>query len=257
LGVAWDGAGLGRDGTVWGGEFLRVDAESFERVACFRPFLLPGNEWAIREPRRSALGALFEIFGEQVWEIMPDDLLAAFATTEKHVLVQMLMKRTNCPQTTSVGRLFDATASILGLCHRNNYEGQAAMMLGFSAERVLTEGTYDFSVAAGKVALEVDWAPMMREILQNIEGHVSPNEIAAKFHNTLAGIIVAVARKIGEKKVVLTGGCFQNRYLTERAIAGLQNAGYIPYWHHRIPPNDGGIALGQIMAAARHFKQES
>ena len=257
LGIAWDGTGLGPDGTVWGGEFLRVGVESFERVASLRPFLLPGNERAIREPRRSALGALFEIYGGQLWENMPDALLAAFATAERQVLIQMLMKRTNCPQTTSVGRLFDATASMLGLCHRNNYEGQAAMMLGFSAELASTDATYDFSIAAGKSGLEVDWAPMIRELLQDIKGRVSPDEMAAKFHNTLAGIIVDVARQVGEKNVVLTGGCFQNRYLTERAIAGLHNAGFVPYWHHRIPPNDGGIALGQIMAAARNVKQES
>jgi hydrogenase maturation protein HypF len=97
----------------------------------------------------------------------------------------------------------------------------------------------------------IDWAPMIRALLVDLEQGVPQGEIAAKFHNALVDVIVAMAHKTGEEKVVLSGGCFQNRYLTERAVVRLQRAGYRPYWHRRIPPNDGGLALGQVFAAAR------
>jgi hydrogenase maturation protein HypF len=102
--------------------------------------------------------------------------------------------------------------------------------------------------------LVLDWAPMVGAILDDLTGGVSGGEISARFHNALAESIVAVARRVGEKRVVLSGGCFQNRYLTERTVGRLASEGFRPYWHQRIPPNDGGIALGQVVAAARAIR---
>jgi hydrogenase maturation protein HypF len=221
LGVAWDGTGYGTDGTIWGGEFLRVNESGFERVAHLRPFRLPGGEAAIREPRRAAVGLIYEITGQA-----------------DGVLGQMLRNGVNSPVTSSAGRLFDAVAAILGIRQRSQFEGQAAMELEWMIESGIEE-----SYPPG-----VDWQPMIEALL---EDDAPPGVKAAKFHNALVETIVQVAKQVGEATVVLTGGCFQNRYLTERAVLRLQAEGFRPYWHQRVPPNDGGIALGQLIAVLR------
>jgi hydrogenase maturation protein HypF len=147
--------------------------------------------------------------------------------------------------TSSAGRLFDAVASLIGLRQRANYEGQAAMELEFEAQRGIDDA---YEIECGEI---VNWEPMIRAML---EDRSPVGIIAAKFHNTLVEAIVRVARRVGERNVVLTGGCFQNRYLTERAVLRLRNEGFKPYWHQRVPPNDGGIALGQVVAAARMMR---
>ena len=225
LGVAWDGAGLGTDGSIWGGEFLRVENGRFMRVAHLRTFCLPGGDRAAREPRRSALGILYEIFGDT----LPDE-----------PLVRMIRRGVNSPRTSSMGRLFDAVASIIRIRDRCSFEGQAAMELEFAAEAEPSDDTFPLELHRGVL----DWEPMIRIMLDH------PSNVAARFHNSLAAAIVSVAREAGEECVVLSGGCFQNRYLTERTVKALGAAGFKPYWHRRIPPNDGGIAVGQIVAAA-------
>ena len=247
LGVVWDGTGYGLDGTIWGGEFLRTNSEgSFERVAHFRQFRLPGGDRAMKEPRRSALGLLYEIFGENAWDVLQQNL--DFSETEKSMLVKMLEKQINAPLTSSAGRLFDAVASLIGLRHRVSFEGQAAMELEF-ARRLDVPDAYPFRIEETQ-PMKVDWGPMIREMLADVGRNESSGVISAKFHNALAEMIIAVTKKIGEQNVVLTGGCFQNRYLTERAVARLREEKFTPYWHQRIPPNDGGIALGQCIAAS-------
>jgi hydrogenase maturation protein HypF len=247
LGVAWDGTGYGLDGTVWGGEFLLANDESFERIAHFRQFRLPGGQAAIKEPRRAALGLLYEMFGDEIWDRR--ELTSAFSETELALLRQLIGKKTNAPVTSSVGRLFDAVASLVGLRHRASFEGQAAMEMEFAVESPTNE-SYSFEIVEGLPRI-VNCQPMMKEILNDLRHTQSVAAISAKFHNTLAEIIVAVAKQIDEEKIVLTGGCFQNRYLTERTINRLNDEGFRPYWHQRVPPNDGGIALGQIISAAR------
>ena len=247
LGVAWDGTGYGLDGTIWGGEFLFANDQSFERVAHFRQFRLPGGPAAIKEPRRVALGLLYQMFGDEIWERR--ELTSAFSETELALLRQMIAKRINTPVTSSVGRLFDAVASLVGLRHRASFEGQAAMEMEFAIESPTNE-SYSFEISEGLPRI-VNWQPMMKEILNDLRRAQSVATISAKFHNTLAEIIVAVAKQIDQEKIVLTGGCFQNRCLTETTINRLIKEGFRPYWHQRVPPNDGGIALGQIISAAR------
>jgi hydrogenase maturation protein HypF len=249
LGVAWDGTGYGLDGTIWGGEFLLANDESFERVAHFRQFRLPGGQAAIKEPRRAALGILYEMFSDEIWD--RHELSFGFSERELALLRQMIIKKINAPVTSSVGRLFDAVASLLSLRHIASFEGQAAMELEFAIQST-TDQTYSFEISEASPRI-VNWQPLINDLLKDLERSVPIGATAAKFHNTMAEIVVAVTKQIQESKIVLTGGCFQNRYLTERTISRLIDEGFRPYWHQRIPPNDGGISLGQIAAAAhRH-----
>jgi hydrogenase maturation protein HypF len=166
----------------------------------------------------------------------------------------MLNRHLNTPVTSSVGRLFDAMAGILGLRLRSSFEAQAAMDLEFALRGFDTEEAYPLPLVQGHAAdapYTLDWGPMLRVIIEEMEQRVPGGLMAAKFHNALAEAIVAVTARTGIERVLLTGGCFQNRYLTERTIQRLRRAHFSPYWHRRIPPNDGGIALGQIVAATR------
>lgn len=259
LGVSWDGTGYGTDGTVWGGEFLRTTGDGFDRIGCLRPFRLPGGERAIREPRRSAMGVLYAMMGARLEE--SDVLSEAFTPAERRLLLRALSRGVNAPVTTSAGRLFDAVASLAGLRQQTSFEGQAALELECAVDEP-EAGRYAFEITRDGARLApvegwaapdhvADWEPMIREILADADRGVRPGVIAARLHTTLADIIVEMAVRAGEPRVVLTGGCFQNRVLTERAVGGLRRAGFAPYWHQRVPPNDGGLSLGQIAACLR------
>ena len=254
LGVAWDGTGYGTDGTIWGGEFLLAKENSFERVAHLREFRLPGGEAAIREPRRSALGVLHEIGSAHALDQGDLALVREFPESELNVIRQMLVKDLMTPITSSAGRLFDAVASLTGLRQQATFEGQAAMELEFAIQPCVSE-SYPFEIKSIAPSI-VDWRPMIEEIIADVRQGLTPNVISAKFHNALVEIIVSVARHVGQTRVVLTGGCFQNRYLTERSVQRLLEAGFRPYWHQRVPTNDGGIALGQVYDAARKFSRK-
>ena len=251
LGVAWDGTGYGTDGTIWGGEFFRATRHDFERVAHLRQFRLPGGDSAVREPRRSAAGVLYEIFGDALFKLGAPAPVQGFTRPELQIVWQMLHKQLNAPVTSSAGRLFDAAAAIAGLRLETRYEGQAAMEWEFAAEAAGTDEAYPFGIRDGQSPLVVDWEPMIRGMLDDVAENEPVGRIAAKFHNALAEIIVAVARRVGREQVVLSGGCFQNRYLTERAVRRLEQEHFRAYWHQRVPPNDGGIALGQVVAASK------
>jgi hydrogenase maturation protein HypF len=259
LGISWDGTGYGLDGTVWGGEFFLVTDKTVKRAAHLRPFRLPGGEQAVREPRRTALGLLYEIFGDAVFEREDLAPVAAFARTELAALKTMLAKQLNSPITSSMGRLFDAVASLVNLRQQMRFEGQAAMELEFALEGVNTDEAYSMKLApdgkneleTGRTPVLLDWRSMMEAILLDVKHGVAVGDISAKFHNALVEAIIAVARLCGQDRVVLSGGCFQNRYLTERTVQRLQTEGFRPYWHQRVPPNDGGIAMGQVIAALR------
>ncbi|HXV27749.1 MAG TPA: carbamoyltransferase HypF [bacterium] len=269
-GVSWDGTGLGLDGTIWGGELFTVSNDGFERVASLRNFRLPGGEQAVREPRRSAMGLLYEMFGDEAFEMDSLAPFRAFLNHERKVLKEMLSKPVHSPVTSSAGRLFDAVSSLLGLCQVAGFEGQAAMALEFACHGSEIKESYPFRLSCSTglkrkfpsgnqrnyPKFVIDWGPMLHEILKDLQANRHSGEIAAKFHNTLAEMIVNLARKTGHPKVVLSGGCFQNKYLTEETLRRLKREGVIPYWHQRIPPNDGGIALGQIVAASRMIGKE-
>ncbi len=251
LGIAWDGSGYGPDETVWGGEFLRITQTGFERVAHLRTFQLPGGEKAVKEPRRVALSILREAFGADLVECGTLAVMQEFTAQERRVLDGMMERGVRSPRTSSAGRLFGAVASIIGLRQVCRFEGQAAMELEFLTDEIETDASYEFDMSEDADGRGIDWARMVRAIVRDVHDGVPASVIATKFHNTLAEMMVRVAEICAEEKVVLSGGCFQNRYLTERAITQLRKAGFRPYWHQRVPPNDGGIALGQVAAVSR------
>lgn len=271
LGVTWDGTGYGHDGTVWGGEFLWGDASGFVRVAHLRPFRLPGGETAVKEPRRTAVGMLWEHFGQKALEWEGLSPVETFSSEERRLLRQMLERGVNCPVTTSAGRLFDAAAALIGLRQQVAFEAQAAMMLEYAVDETVTEAyplpmnnksvlndrsfipkgpTQQWGLRDGKVKpITLDWGPLLETLLTDLQQGVPVGVIAARFHNALVEGMVGVALVVKVKRVALSGGCFQNRILLERAFRRLSEAGIRVYVHQRIPPNDGGIALGQVAVA--------
>lgn len=288
LSLAWDGTGDGRDGTIWGGELLQITSKGFERVGHLLPFRLSGGEVAIREPRRAALGLLYGCFGNALFdpEALPlyqpflDSFLQQFTASELQVMQTMLSKPLNAPLTSSGGRLFDGVAAIAGLLKapadnplgKVSFEGQAAMALEFAmGDRQFPEGEpkarYSLPILLSD-PLIWDWRPMIREILMDIQRGTSAAQISHQFHNSLIEAMVEAVSLLAPAnvapallkqrrpppKVLLTGGCFQNRYLTDRLFTRLQVEGFEPYWHQQLPPNDGSISVGQILAAWRSLR---
>lgn len=253
FGLAWDGTGYGTDGTVWGGEGLIIDAaHRFHRTATFYPFRLAGGDAATREPRRSALGLLAAVYGDAIPTDSPT--VHAFSDSSRRLLLEMITRGLNAPLTSSVGRLFDAVASLTGLRHDSDYEGGAAMQVEFAAMRAETEECYpylitDITDSTRTSDSMIDVRPMVMALVADVRAGLAVSEIAAKFHNTLAAVGVDCAIRAGLPDVVLAGGCFQNKTLTERLIQRLSAAGFRVHWHQQIPPNDGSIAAGQALAA--------
>lgn len=252
LGIAWDGTGLGDDGTIWGGEFLQVTADGYRRIAHLGCFPLPGGDSAVREPRRSALGLLWAMYGEHFPQDVPS--LHAFSKAELRTLILALRRNLNTPLTSSIGRLFDAFASLIGLRQSCSFEGQAAMALEFAAMRadqkcderypyLITPVTTENALPVSRLCCKV----LIESALGDFHAGFTVEQIAWKFHVTLADMAVAVAQIVGVPQVALGGGVFQNRILLELTINKLRSAGFAPYWAEKLPPNDGGIAYGQII----------
>jgi len=245
LAITWDGTGLGSDYTTWGGEFFLIKPQSIEHFAHIKPLLLVGGDKANQEPRRVALAILYQLFGEQ-WQTVAGHLacVQAFTDNELQVLSVALKNKLNTPQSSSMGRLFDAVASLLNLCQINEYEGQAASCLEAVASLSKTTEIYTCSFIFGQPSI-IDWQEMFQQILADLSA-LSTGLVAAKFHNTLADIVLRIAQKAGEPNVVLSGGCFQNAVLTEKVHQVLENAGFQVYSHEQVPSNDAGLALGQL-----------
>jgi hydrogenase maturation protein HypF len=242
IGVALDGTGYGTDGAIWGGEFLVAGYAGFERRSHFRYVPLAGGDAAVREPWRAALAYSIDALG-------PDVPFEAAPEARVRVVRRMIERGVNTVPTSSCGRLFDAVASLIGLRHEVNFEGQAAIELEAIAEEGVT-GRYAFETGA-----EVDFRPAIDAIVRETASAAGPAVIAAKFHNTVAAAIVdtcgLISRETGLKRVCLSGGTFQNMKLLARSVAGLRCLGLEVFLQSRVPPNDGGIALGQAAVAAR------
>ena len=252
LGVAWDGTGLGTDGTIWGGEFLLVAKTGWRRVARLYPFRLPGGDAAVREPRRAALGLLHEAFGAEAFAMTDLAPVASFAPAEREVLQTMLARAVNAPLASSAGRLFDGFAALCGLRQHASYEGQAASELEWAADGHASGRAYELPLreTTRDPGLEVDWRPALAAALDDLRAGTTAGAVSERLHNGLATAITAVARRSSQPRVILSGGCFQNARLTETTVSALCEAGFQPIWHRRVPPNDGGIALGQAVWAA-------
>ena len=233
-----------------------MDDDGFSRVATLRRFRLPGNEEAIREPRRAALGVLYEILGDAAFTADYIPTVRAFNQNELKILKRMLQQSVNAPLTSSAGRLFDVVASLTGLGQISSYEGQAATAVQYAAEACQVDDGYEYTVDDTGLPVVLNWEPMILSLLRDARDSVSPGMIAAKVHNTMVQMILTIAKRVGLTDVILTGGCCQNRYLVEHAINTLKSAGYVPHIPWVVPPNDGGIALGQLAAVARRSFKE-
>lgn len=258
LGVAWDGSGYGGDGTVWGGEFFTLERDCYRRVAHLQPFRLPGGEAAVREPIRAALGVLYALDGESaLLATRLHPVAAALSPRERQLFATMLARGTHSPWTSSAGRLFDAAATMLGLCRRASFDGEAAMALESAAEHAACAHALASSVLRDEGdCLVADWRPTLAALVQASQKDVPVPVLAAAFHDALVELIVEVARCVGMRCALLTGGCFQNARLTQRAIIRLGEAGIDAWCHRRVPPNDGGLAVGQAAFAARPLIEE-
>jgi hydrogenase maturation protein HypF len=245
LGVSWDGTGYGSDGTIWGGEFIIPQGRDFERAAYLKPFRLPGGEQAIRDVWRIGFALLYDVFGAEVFRLTNIEFIHRIR--QVLYIKQMLDKNINSPVTSSMGRLFDGVSAILGIRSTASFEAQAAMELEFAASDVNTSDHFKFKVEhAQGSGYVINWHVMLRELVTELNAGVHSDILSAKFHNTLSEIIIETAKLCGIEKVVLTGGCFQNRYLLEKSIQRLREEKFKVYWHQRVPTNDGGISLGQI-----------
>ena len=250
IGVAFDGTGYGADAKIWGGEFLVADFAGFERRAHLRYVPMAGGDAAVRQPWRMALSYLRDAFGPNS---PPSGLRFLDNIPQKEIgLVDaMLLRGINSVETSSCGRLFDAVASLINLRQEVNFEGQAAIELEMIAQANL-EQRYPFNVDEGEPA-QVDMRPMIENIVEDLSRSKPAGHIAACFHNTVAAAIVEVCRSIRQrdqlKRVCLSGGTFQNAYLLRRAVEGLRRDGFEVYLHALVPPNDGGISLGQAVIA--------
>ena len=245
LAFCFDGTGYGDDGTLWGGEVLVADVQKYKRVAHLRPFKLIGGEKAVKEPRRVALSLLFSCFTLGEIKEMDNETVKSFELTELKTLHTMHQRDINAPQSSSVGRLFDAVASLAGVAQKLSYEGESGLLL--ESEVALNE-TRCFAYAIDEGI--IDWEPMVREILRE----TSTTTIATKYMNTLAQIILDLSKTHPELPVVLSGGVFQNRYLVESVIKLFKKEQIRYYIQHETPLNDGGIALGQLYYALHRRK---
>ncbi|GAB4335054.1 MAG: carbamoyltransferase HypF [Calditrichia bacterium] len=251
IGFALDGVGYGEDGTIWGGEILRATPERFERVGRFRPFLQPGGDAASRAPWKMAVAlgmqAGLKIEWEQFFPEIPEEQLA--------LLEQILRGRINSPLSSSCGRVFDAFSALSGLQQITAYEGQAAMRLEAAiSEEFEQHPPYHFPVSKEKEFWEIDYRVAVAEAVSDRLRGEAAGLIARRFHDGLVEALAELAGLVREVyrcgRVVLGGGCFQNRYLTEKLTAKLEEKGFKVYSAQLLPPNDGGLAAGQAYVAA-------
>jgi hydrogenase maturation protein HypF len=251
LGVAWDGTGYGLDDSIWGGEFFLVEEEEIKHIAQFRKFKLPGGEIAVRDIRRSALSLLYECYGNAAKDIYKN-ICSDADRNEITVIQNMLDKNINCYPTSSLGRIFDGVSFMLGLATKSSFEGQAAMALEYAVDENETSSCSFHFISEDVIV--IDWQPLIAGIVNDINNHVTASIIAAKFHNTLAEIIFKMAERFDEKNLLLSGGCFQNKFLLEKIFQTGKEKNINVCWHHEIPTNDGGISAGQIMYYLKYFK---
>ncbi|MEA5578170.1 carbamoyltransferase HypF [Anabaena sp. UHCC 0451] len=268
LGIAFDGLGYGGDGTLWGGEFLLADYCEYQRLATFKPIPMIGGEQAIYQPWRNTFSQLINAYTwEEITEKYKDLEIIKFLETKKPKLLnQIIEKGINSPLTSSVGRLFDAVAAAIGICREQcTYEGQAAIEMEAIADLNILNNdketlNYFFKFEKSANIYYIDTSCTWRQILNDIKQQISPSEIAAKFHKSLAISIVTIVKKLRQEHqfdhVALTGGVFQNRILLEQVKMRLEKSKINVLTHSKVPANDGGLSLGQsVIAAAKYLKK--
>lgn len=269
IGISYDGTGYGTDGKIWGGEFLVCDFKGFERAAHINYVKMPGGEKAIKEPWRMAVSYISEALKQKENFIeLQNKCSIRFSNIEEVVLLmyedkaltvlKMIEKNINSPETSSMGRLFDAVSSILGVSDTVTYEGQASIELEVKINKNIDEH-YEFAISEDTInnTYIIDTGKIITEILIDRFNKLPIDIIAAKFHNTIIELTTEVCKLISAKtkinEIALSGGVFQNAYLLENIIHRLNDNNFKVYTHKNIPTNDGGISLGQIMIANEYF----
>jgi len=257
IGVSFDGTGYGTDGKIWGGEFLLCDYARFERVGHLEYTPLPGGEKAIIEPWRMAASILYKIYNNNMLDL-EIDFVRELDRDKWTIIKKMIHKGINSPMTSSMGRLFDAVSALVGIRKKIYYEGQAAIELEMAAGEEASGYPFDLQELDGNTLILIE--PIFRGIVSDLELGVSVASISSKFHNTIAKIILNMCLKIrktsGLDRVALSGGVFQNSLLLENTYVLLDKNNFKVFTQHRVPPNDGGIALGQVVIANEQAKRE-
>jgi len=250
IGVTFDGLGHGADGTLWGGEFLVGDLASVRRAAHLTLVGMPGGAAALREPWRMAIAWLIaagvDVRATSLARRQPENAVK--------LLEQLVLRDINSPRTSSVGRLFDAVAALVGVCDRATFEGQGAMRLEALALRSAPELGYPVDLVRHSEILELDPRPLIRAVVTDVQAGVPATTIARRFHTALVDAVVATCTALRETtgltRVVLSGGVFNNAVLASETTLALTRAGFTAHRHRRLPPGDGGLALGQLAVAA-------
>jgi len=256
IGIIFDGTGYGSDGTIWGGEFLVGGYHGYRRAGHFRPTPMPGGDAAVREPWRMAMAYLHQALGETAFTL-DHPVARILPEKERTIFAQMLRRGINSPLTSSCGRLFDAVSALLNVRHIVSYDGQGALELEAAAETAEEEVTsYPYTlIFTHEKPLQLDFSPMFTEILDEINTGIQTSAIAYRFHHTVASaatdVCLHISAAAGLNRVILSGGVFQNRLLSEMIYTALTQKGLNVFTHRLVPPNDGGIALGQIAIAGR------
>ncbi|MEU3450968.1 carbamoyltransferase HypF [Streptomyces thermolilacinus] len=265
LGIVFDGAGYGTDGTIWGGEFLLGDYAGVRRTARLRHIPLLGGDKAVHEPIRTAYALALDAFGHDA-----DAALAAFPVLgeltdqERHVYATMARRGVNAPPASSMGRLFDGVAALLGVCSRAEYEAQGPIELEGLLGRDLTMAEpYSFGSAPADdgdhATTEIDFRPVIRAVAADLAAGLDTEGISRRFHSAVVALVrdrgAEECRAAGTKQVVLSGGVFLNEFLLVNSLLELRATGLSAHAHRLVPTNDGGIALGQVMVAAARTGQ--
>ncbi|MBO2902857.1 carbamoyltransferase HypF [Aeromonas dhakensis] len=257
LGVAFDGTGLGDDGTLWGGELLLADVQGFERVAHLKPFKLVGGEAAIREPVRQLLGLLFESHSPEQISALDIPLIKQLPAERISNLHQLWQLGRNAPYTSSIGRLFDAVAALLGVIDTPDYEGEAGLLLEAAALQLAPdEQPFPLAFDLGQSAegpLQIEWAELINTLVSEQRQGTATASLAAGFIRAISNLVVALAERFPGYPVALGGGVFQNRVLMDQLVPALKAAGRQVLTSETLPLNDGGIAAGQLWFAIHHL----
>ncbi len=251
IGLAFDGTGYGEDGRIWGGEIMITEGSRFTRAAHISYIPMPGSAAAIKEPWRMAASYLHDAFGEDMWGLnIP--VLKAITEDKIRFITDMISKKINSPETSSLGRLFDAISAIIGIRNCICFEGQAAMELEMLSDENTTE-TYDYEWISDDNMYKILTAPIIKGVVSDVHNGVHSSVIGGKFHRTLICLFTELCKIIKKdtdiERVALSGGVFQNSILLSGMANTLEENGFKVYTHKLVPANDGGISLGQAVIA--------
>lgn len=247
LGVCFDGTGFGDDGRLWGGEFLLCDKKDFKRLFHFKYISQSGGDIAAKEGWRMAVSYLADAYGEN-FDCINIPLIKRIGKEKIDILKHMIKKKINSPLTSSAGRLFDAVSSLTGVCDISGFEAEAAIKLEKKAIQGVAE-SYEYTIREN----EICFLPMIKAIVDDLSKNIDIGIISAKFHNTLGEVIFDISKRTAEKfgicKVLISGGCFQNRYLREYVMKKFSDSNIELFAHKNYPVTDAGLSIGQAVIA--------